>query len=61
MLLYVMHTDTSDAIQQPSVIHSQDINVEAVMFQIPEVNIEGDREGEKSKPTILELQHRAIS
>ena len=61
MLYYVMHTDTSDAIQQPSVIHSQDVNVEAFIFQIPEMNIEGDREGEESTLTILELQHSAIS
>ena len=44
-----------------SLIHSQDVNVEAVIFQIPEMNIEGDREGEESKPTILELQHSAFS
>ena len=37
-----------------SLIHSQDVNVEVVIFWIPEMDIEEDRESEESTLTILE-------
>ena len=40
--------------QYISLIHSQDVNVEVVIFWIPEMDIEEDRESEESTLTILE-------
>ena len=37
-----------------SLIHSQDVNVEVVIFWIPEMDIEEHRESEESTLTILE-------
>ena len=37
-----------------SLIHFQDVNVEVVIFWVPKMDIEEDRESEESTPTILE-------